>query len=76
LGANIRRTDKRVRRATGNSETHWISLHRSTYQLKMVEFHIDTSEKVLSLVNMGEFERNLSVLFPVGSKALIAFGAW
>jgi hypothetical protein len=41
---------------------------------KMVEFHVDTSEKVLLLGNVGEFGGNLSVRFPVGSKPLIAFG--
>ena len=41
---------------------------------KMVEFHVDTSEKVLLLGNVGEFGGNLSVRFPVGSKPLIASG--
>ncbi len=42
---------------------------------KMVEFHVDASDKLLLLRNInGDFGGNLSVRFPTGCKPLISFG--
>ena len=44
-------------------------------QERMVEFHVDASDKLLLLGNIsGDFGGNLSVRFPTGCKPLIAFG--
>jgi hypothetical protein len=45
-------------------------------QEKMVEFHVDASDKLLLLLGhiSGDFGGNLSVRFPTGCKQLIAFG--
>jgi len=40
----------------------------------MVEFHVDMSEALLKLGDVGEFGGNLSVRFPAGCKPLIVFG--
>jgi hypothetical protein len=40
----------------------------------MVEFHVDTSEALLKLGNVGEFGGNILVRFPAGCKPLIVFG--
>ena len=42
---------------------------------KMVEFHVDASDKLLLLGNIdGDFGGNLSVRFPPGCKPLVSFG--
>ncbi len=44
-------------------------------QEKMLEFHVDASDKLLLLGNIsGDFGGNLSVRFLTGCKPLIAFG--
>jgi hypothetical protein len=44
-------------------------------QEKMVEFHVDASDKLLLLVNISsDFGGNLSIRFPTGCKPLITFG--
>jgi hypothetical protein len=40
----------------------------------MVEFHVDTSDALLKVGNVGEFGGNLSVRFPAGYIPLIVVG--